>query len=251
MRDKKNNKEFALKVISLKETRTIQAREEFYFSAITDCPNILPCFALYRYEMNCAILQELMWDTLGKFIKIETSQNEVVISYIIRELTKGLDYLHRNHRIHRDLKSDNVFISLEAGVKIGDFGLSAQLTAERDLRETFAGSPLWMCPEILLNQQYSVAADIWSLGIISFEIANKHTPFHKCKTIQELTKMVTQYPEPKLEGGFSESYKEFVALCLKKNPNERKTSAELLQSSFLSNINESEAKNLIFNLIRR
>ena len=75
-----------------------------------------------------------MWGTLSNFIKLEKNLNEGVIAYIMRECLKGLEFLHKRNTIHRDIKCENIFISNEGEIKIGDFGVSAQLTQERSDR---------------------------------------------------------------------------------------------------------------------
>ena len=155
---------FALKAIH--EKRTTQSDAicnviiEFYFSALVECCNIVSSYALYYCSPKYFILQELMWGTLLEFITLEKHINETVIAYIIRESLQGLEFLHDRHIIHRDIKTNNIFISLEGRVKIGDFGYSAQLTQERSNRKTFVGALFWMPPEIFGNRTYGVSADI-------------------------------------------------------------------------------------------
>mmetsp|Transcript_14513 Transcript_14513/g.14610 ORF Transcript_14513/g.14610 Transcript_14513/m.14610 type:complete len:85 (+) Transcript_14513:710-964(+) len=66
---------------------------------------------------------------------------EHLMAYISREVIRGLCFLHHQHRIHRDIKSDNVLISLDGKVKLGDFGYAAQLTTDQDKRHTVVGTP--------------------------------------------------------------------------------------------------------------
>ena len=251
VQSRENNKIFALKEVNLQDTGVNPIKNEFYSSAIVQCTNLVQCYALYCYDSNFAILQELMWGNLTNFVAVEKSLNEETIAYIMRETLKGLEFLHSNHSIHRDLKCDNIFISFEGSVKIGDFGLSAQLTRERSDRETFAGSPLWMAPEILGGEVYGVASDVWSLGVTCYEIAVGRNPYIACKSLASLKVTVKDGPEPRLNGDWSPDFREFIELCLQKTPDRRKTCSELLNCQFLSNIDENSARNCVLGVIQR
>ena len=191
-----------------------------------------------------------MWDTLSNFIKLERGLNEGVIAYIMRESLKGLEFLHKNHTIHRDIKCENIFISNEGEIKIGDFGLSAQLTQERRDRNTLAGSPMWMAPEILAKIHYGIASDIWSLGVSCYEIATGINPYFMCKNLVQLEQAVIYGPEPRLNRNRSREFREFMKSCLQKQPDQRKTCTELLNCQFLSNIDENSARSFILRAIQ-
>ena len=91
---------------------------------------------------------------------------EEVMSFILYEVLNGLICLHNNHRIHRDIKSDNILLSLNGDVKLGDFGYAAQLTTDQDHRKSIVGTPSWMAPELANGSGYDIKVDIWSLGIV-------------------------------------------------------------------------------------
>lgn len=182
---------------------------------------------------------------LSSFITNNKKIPEQAIAYILREIVKGLNFIHSRHRIHRDLKCENIFIDQVGNIKIGDFGFSVQLTVERDERNTFAGSPFWIAPEILNNEPYGSSCDVWSLGIICFELAQGYPPNKGCQNLHELIRAVRTKPEPRLKENYSQPFREFVEACLQKDPTARKTSNELLEFEFVRNVDEESSKNYI------
>ncbi|NWV80592.1 PAK3 kinase, partial [Dasyornis broadbenti] len=90
---------------------------------------------------------------------------------------QGLDYLHSNHVIHRDVKSCNILLRIDGSVKLADFGLSAQLTLEQNQRSSMVGTSWWMAPEVVMQQPYGPKADIWSFGIVGIEMVEREVPY--------------------------------------------------------------------------
>lgn len=97
-------------------------------------------------------------------------EDEIVIATIINEVMKGLNYLHKTERIHRDVKAGNILLKMDGRVLISDFGVSGQM--KKGIKNvTLAGSPCWMAPEVMLKTGHDAKADVWSLGITAIELA--------------------------------------------------------------------------------
>ncbi|CDF32764.1 Serine/threonine protein kinase, SvkA [Chondrus crispus] len=187
--------------------------------------------------MAAGSLKELL-DVVGPF-------PEESIATVLKALFKGLDYVHKGHKLHRDIKAANILLSENGDVKLADFGVAGQMTGTVRQRNTFVGSPFWMAPEVIQESLYDEKADIWSAGITGMELANGIPPYATEHPYRALF-LIPKSEPPRLDGHqFSRSCKDFISLCLKKNPVERPSADQLLGHPFLRKARTSSIKELL------
>ncbi|KAG2455174.1 hypothetical protein HYH02_000990 [Chlamydomonas schloesseri] len=216
-------------------------------------PNILPLYTSFVHGQELwMVMPFVAGGSVLHIMKYAYPEglDENVIATIGREVLKGLDYVHKNGSIHRDVKAGNILVDGDGNVKLGDFGVAASLERggswghDKQARMTFVGTPCWMAPEVMEQTMgYDFSADIWSFGITLLEMCHGHAPFAKFPPMKVLL-MTLQNPAPTLEDKgkrhFSKALKDLVARCLQKEVDKRPTAAQLLEHKFFKIARDSK-----------
>lgn len=163
--------------------------------------------------------------------------SEEATALIARDCLKGLQYLHDQGKIHRDIKAANILLTDDGRVKLADFGVSGQLTDTHARKQTFVGTPYWMAPEIITRKSgYTEKVDIWSLGITVIELLTGAPPLSEHEPLKILFQ-IPKRPAPVLtDPKYSDSVKEFVNYCLIKSSSKRPSARFLLLLRFVKSI---------------
>ena len=189
---------------------------------------------------------------LTEIISVKFRIPERIINYIIKEILTSLAFIHHKHRIHRDIKSDNILLDLEGNVKIADMGFAVQLTEEKNRRRTLVGSPCWLAPEVIEKRPYGTSVDIWSLGVVLVEMIEGNPPNLGLKPraiFQSIVSNGITFDNPE---NVNSAYVDFLDKCVRRDPNERKTAEELLNHRIFENVAfKHEASSFINSKISR
>ncbi|KAI8347627.1 kinase-like domain-containing protein [Choanephora cucurbitarum] len=210
---KPNQSVIAIKTVNLEENgiddaRLDALRKEIQIMTLCRHPHLLEVLQSFVYRSQLYIITPIMsagscHDLLARLHHV--GFDEPIVACIIKQVAQGLDYLHENELVHRDIKSANLLIDFDTGiVKLADFGVSNQLlnnladfpkhpsllskpsrldagllspTMPKKARRSFVGTPCWMAPEILLNRDYDTKVDLWALGITTLELGCGKPPF--------------------------------------------------------------------------
>ncbi|KAI9257225.1 kinase-like domain-containing protein [Phascolomyces articulosus] len=195
--------------VSHESKRLEGLRREIQIMKLCRHQHLLPTFQSFVHSSYLYIIMPMMpfgscRDLLTNFFP--EGLDERLIACIIKQVISGLQYLHENGLLHRDIKSANLL--LESGtVRLADFGVSNHLlsstttTSEqgetpslrRARRKSFVGTPCWMAPEILQHHEYNQKVDIWALGITTFELASGWPPLCEHDAASVRTTMITLY----------------------------------------------------------
>ncbi|XP_015002133.3 myosin-IIIa [Macaca mulatta] len=251
--NKKNGQKAAVKILDPVHDIDEEIEAEYnILKALSDHRNVVRFYGIYfkKDKVNgdkLWLVLELcnggsVTDLVKGFLKRGERMSEPLIAYILHEALMGLQHLHNHKTIHRDVKGNNILLTAEGGVKLVDFGVSAQLTSTRHRRNTSVGTPFWMAPEVIACEQqldttYDARCDTWSLGITAIELGDGDPPLADLHPMRALFK-IPRNPPPKLRQPelWSAEFNDFISKCLTKDYEKRPTVSDLLQHKFITQI---------------
>ncbi|XP_070409343.1 myosin-IIIa isoform X1 [Nothobranchius furzeri] len=248
--NKKDGSKAAVKILDPIHDIDEEIEAEYnILKALSDHSNVVKFYGMYyKKDVKCGdqlwLVLELcnggsVTDLAKGLLKRGDRMDEAIIGYILHEALMGLQHLHVNKTIHRDVKGNNILLTTQGGVKLVDFGVSAQLTNTRLRRNTSVGTPFWMAPEVIaceqqLDSTYDARCDVWSLGITAIELGDGDPPLSDLHPMRALFK-IPRNPPPTLHQPelWSHDFNDFICKCLIKDFELRPNVLDLLQHVFI------------------
>ena len=139
---KADGRKVALKICGLSELKELT--NEISLQSQSKHPNIVECIDAYETPSDVCIVMELMTGgCLTDILELPNPFPEKMIAFVCRKMLMALAFVHRQHRMHRDIKSDNVLIDADGRIKVADFGFAITLTSEQSKRTSVVGTPYW------------------------------------------------------------------------------------------------------------
>ncbi|KAJ3679199.1 hypothetical protein LUZ60_017210 [Juncus effusus] len=200
--------------------------------------NIVRYLGIVREENTLNILLEFVpGGSISSLLSKFGSFPETVIRMYTKQILQGLEYLHRNKIIHRDIKGANILVDNKGCIKLADFGASKQVAqlATMAAAKSFKGTAYWMAPEVIVQSGYSFSADIWSVGCTVIEMATGKPPWSgQYQEVAALFHVGTTKSHPPIPEHLSSEAKDFLLKCLQEDACLRPSSYELLQHPFVT-----------------
>ena len=240
---KKENRFYAIKKLNfneINEKERIAIQDEVNLLKQLKHPNIVTYKDSFFDNENCLNIVMVFCEMGDMYTKIRKQKGENFpeesILLWIAQLCLALSYVHDKQILHRDIKTQNIFIQNEHTIRIGDFGIAKGYNQNQDLGGSLIGTPLYMAPEVYnSSKKYSFRSDIWSLGCCIFEMCNLKNAF-EAKSWNAVFVKVTKGQRAQLNSKYSIDMKNLVDSMLSVNGKNRPTIASILEKPFMKPI---------------
>ncbi|NXP59460.1 NEK4 kinase, partial [Chloropsis cyanopogon] len=157
-------------------------------------------------------------------------ENQVVEWFV--QIAMALQYLHEKHILHRDLKTQNIFLTRTNIIKVGDLGIARVLENQYDMASTLIGTPYYMSPELFSNKPYNYKSDVWALGCCVYEMATLKHAFN-AKDMNSLAYRIIEGKLPPMPKDYSPQLVEIIQTMLSKKPEERPSVKSILRQPYI------------------
>ncbi|ERN10045.1 hypothetical protein AMTR_s00013p00250100 [Amborella trichopoda] len=185
----------------------------------------------FESPQEFCVVTEFAQGELFEILEDDKCLPEEQVQAIAKQLVRALYYLHSNRIIHRDMKPQNILIGAGSIVKLCDFGFARAMSCNTVVLRSIKGTPLYMAPELVREQPYNHTADLWSLGVILYELYVGQPPFYTNSVIalvRHIVKDPVKYPD-----NISPNFKSFLKGLLNKVPQNRLSWPALLDHPFV------------------
>jgi len=223
-RDKKTGELVAIKIL---KKEVIMAKDEVTHTLTenavlqsTQHPFLTGLRASFQTrDLLCFVMEYVNGGELFFHLSKEKMFSEERTKFYIAEIVLAMTYLHERHIIYRDLKLENLLLDRHGNIKITDFGLCKEEIAFGSTTTTFCGTPEYLAPEVLEDNDYGRAVDWWGVGVVMYEMLCGHLPFYN-RNHEVLFELILK-EEIRLPAHLSASAKDLLSQLLNKDPKQR------------------------------
>ena len=266
---KNTNKIYVIKQVSLLglgEKEIMEYKSEAKLLSSIKSNYVVKYFDSFIDNHNLNILMEYcdggdLYQYLEKNKKKKIKLKEKIIWQIFIQMIIGLNSIHKKKILHRDIKSQNIFLTKNLDIKIGDLGVSKKLI-QTNFAKTFIGTPYYLSPEICMEKPYNDKSDIWAIGCILYELCTFNYPFNAKSQGALLLKILNNEPEKIDNNYYSKDLQNMINLLLNKNYELRPSCADILKMKIILDkakkynlindiMNECDSNNINNNLLNK
>ncbi|KAF5270466.1 hypothetical protein FQA39_LY08344 [Lamprigera yunnana] len=235
--DTVRNRTFAGKIVSkkliAKQNQRDKMTQEINIHRSLMHKHVVGFHGFFEDNINVYIVLELCRRrSMMELHKRRMTLTEPETRFYMKQILSGVNYLHQNKIIHRDLKLGNLFLNDDLHVKIGDFGLAARIAFDGETKKTLCGTPNYIAPEILNKKGHSFEVDVWSIGCIMYSLLLGKPPF-ETNSLKETYSRIKKC-NYKINSNISAPAKNMIMMMLQSEPKLRPKVQELVHYEFLT-----------------
>jgi len=240
--DKNTGNQYAAKILRFSDpVQKEKLMAELEMMALLDQTNIVQIVDGYEDKKRLILVMEIVTggDLFSRIIK-EDSWRESEAAYYLRQLLLAVEFMHCKSVVHLDLKPENLFMLSQSSdeLKLIDFGFARRYNPSRKLHSSF-GTPEFCSPEVANSEPVTLAADMWSVGVIAYIMLSGKSPFHRPtprETLEAVRKGEWSFDKEAF-ANISKEAKDFITACLNRDPKKRITATDAINSKFMELVN--------------
>lgn len=239
VRHRHDGKQYVIKKLNLKNASSRErkaAEQEAQLLSQLKHPNIVAYRESWQGEDGLLYIVMGFCEGGDLYHKLKEQKGKLlpesqVVEWFV-QIAMALQYLHEKHILHRDLKTQNVFLTRTNIIKVGDLGIARVLENQYDMASTLIGTPYYMSPELFSNKPYNCKSDVWALGCCVYEMATLKHAFN-AKDMNSLVYRIIEGKLPPMPKDYSPHLVEIIRTMLSKNPEERPSVKSILRHPYI------------------
>ncbi|KAL0478977.1 hypothetical protein AKO1_007845 [Acrasis kona] len=238
VKNKTDGKQYIMKQInitSMSDREKQEAMNEVNVLSGLKHPNIVQYITSFTAEGRLNIVMEYAeCGDIYEKIKLQKGAlfpEEQILDWFI-QIALAVKYTHDKRILHRDLKTQNIFISKNNTIKLGDFGIARVLKNTMECAKTLVGTPYYLSPELCQEKPYNNKSDIWSLGCVLYEMVTHKHAFEGA-SMKALVGKILKGSYPPISSRYSSDLRDIIAKMLEKDPRTRPSITSVLKAPFL------------------